>query len=68
MAKLPGNANTRGFLAASIVMTVVCLPKLMGGKKKAGHGMLDSEMPSEVRESKEGTFISFLFHSQLFHN
>ena len=40
----------------------------MGGKKKAGHGMLDSEMPSEVRESKEGTFISFLFHSQLFHN
>ena len=62
VAKLPGSANTRGFLAASIVMTIVCMPKLLGGKKKAGHGLLDSEMPSDVRESKEGKCLELKYH------
>ena len=31
--------------------------KYLGGKKKAGHSLLDSEMPSDIHESKEGKYF-----------
>ena len=52
--KLPGNSNTRAFLASMIVIGVVCVPKfIMESNKKQGHGYFDNEMPEDVRKSRE---------------
>jgi len=52
-AKLPGSPGVKGFLASAIVITVVCAPKYFSGRTKQGHGLLDNEMPSDVRAAKD---------------
>ena len=52
-AKLPGGPGVRGILASAIVITVLCIPKYLSGRSKEGHGLLDNEMPSEVRAAKD---------------
>ena len=53
--KLPGNPNTKSFLASMIVIGVVCVPKfIMERNKKQGHGYFDSEMPEDIRKNREG--------------
>ena len=55
--KLPGNSNTRALLASAIVIGVVCIPKyIMESNKKQGHGYFDSEMPADVRASKDSKY------------
>ena len=48
------NDGARAFVGALLVIGVACLPKVVGGKTKPGHGLLDSEMPEEVRMQMEG--------------
>lgn len=52
-AKLPGSPSVKGFLASAIVITVLCAPKYLSGRSKQGHGLLDNEMPSDVRAAKD---------------
>ena len=55
--KLPGNSNTRALLASAIVIGVVCISKyILERNKKQGHGYFDSEMPADVRASKDSKY------------
>lgn len=65
--KLPGNSNTRSFLASMIVIGVVCVPKfIMERHKKQGHGYFDSEMPEDVRRSRDGKYFVCPFLNLVF--